>query len=74
MESDWRRPKSANGAKWKSMVNWGYAEEYLDLNKSTTPDAMAADGEVAERLKKKAAISKHLSLGGGASGPGGAGE
>eukprot|EP00959_Pyramimonas_sp_CCMP1952_P439359 9197542-Pyramimonas_sp.AAC.1 len=45
VESDWRRPKSANGSKWKSKVNWGYAEEYLDLNKSNTPDVMAADDE-----------------------------
>eukprot|EP00959_Pyramimonas_sp_CCMP1952_P224095 4685527-Pyramimonas_sp.AAC.1 len=26
VESDRRRPKSANGSKWRSKVNWGCAE------------------------------------------------
>ena len=74
VESDWRRPKSANGNKWKSKVNWGYAEEYLDLAKSNTPDVMAADDEVAERLKKKAVINKHLAMGAAGAGAGVADE
>ena len=73
-ESDWRRPKSANGSKWKSKVNWAYAEEFLDLARQTSPGVLAADDEVAERLKRKAAISKHLGGLGEAGGRGHADE
>eukprot|EP00959_Pyramimonas_sp_CCMP1952_P167698 3504918-Pyramimonas_sp.AAC.1 len=73
-ESDWRRPKSANGGKWKSKVNWAYAEEFLDLGNQDTPGVGAADDEVAERLKRKAAITKHLGGLGEGSGRGHAGE
>eukprot|EP00959_Pyramimonas_sp_CCMP1952_P219933 4598142-Pyramimonas_sp.AAC.1 len=47
-ESDWRRPKSANGGKRKSKVNWAYAEEFLDQGKQDAPGVLAADDEVAE--------------------------
>ncbi len=29
--SDWQRPKSQAGQKWKSKVNWALAEEYLNV-------------------------------------------
>ena len=73
-ESDWKRPKPANGAKWRSKVNWAYAEEFLDLGKQGLTDVTAADDEVAEKLKRKAAIAKHLGGSAEASGRGGAGE
>ena len=73
-ESDWKRPKSANGAKWRSKVNWAYAEEFLDLGKQSLTDVTAADDEVAERMKRKAAIAKHLGASAEASGRGGADE
>ncbi len=46
----------------------------LDLARQTSPGVLAADDEVAERLKRKAAISKHLGGLGEAGGRGHADE
>ena len=60
-ESDWKRPKNTNGARWKSKVNWSYGEEFLKINDGSHTSVEAADDEVAERLRKRATIAKHLS-------------
>ena len=59
-ESDWKRPRNANGAKWKSKVDWSLGEEYLRLSTQDTIEDPSADDEVTDKLRKKAQIQKHL--------------
>ena len=60
--ADWRRPKAAHGGKWRSKVNWNYAEEYLKIHGDQDVGVhAAADEEVSNRLKQKASIQKYLS-------------
>eukprot|EP00959_Pyramimonas_sp_CCMP1952_P432302 9052974-Pyramimonas_sp.AAC.1 len=62
VESDWKRPKNTNGGKWNIKVNWSYGEEFLKMQDGSRPSAEAVDDEVAERLRKRAAITKHLAV------------
>jgi len=60
-ESDWRMPKGANAAKWKSKVRWDLASE-IDWGK-LSEEALsipAVEAEIQERLQKKALFQKYL--------------
>ena len=58
--TDWKRPKTQSGGKWRSKVDWSLAEEYLRLDADPTTENRRADEEVMEKLKRRAIMNKHL--------------
>ena len=59
-EADWKRPRNANGAKWRSKVDWSLGEEYLRLSTQDGIEDITADDEVTDKLRRRAQIQKHL--------------
>ena len=57
-----RKPKNLNADEWKSKVGWSFGGEFSNMSEGGTSLAGPADDEVAERLRKRATIAKHLNV------------
>eukprot|EP00959_Pyramimonas_sp_CCMP1952_P449117 9404197-Pyramimonas_sp.AAC.1 len=58
-EHDWKRPRNASGAKWKSKVDWPLGQEYWPLTPQDTIKDPLADDEATDKLRERAQIQKH---------------